>query len=322
MMSFWDKARQWLAQQAVGQERTSRRAMAEALGMYIPSEADEIAVRFARSRQPRPSGPAQPSPPASPPVRVVINPGHAPGAGGAPGAHINEADATGWIADLMPQQSDDRVTYEVQRQQGGDLNGLAGGLRADQRPIVVSIHLDSGPPRNHTAKVIYRGNDPDPVRREKSQRLSDCLGAAVAQVPVVGESTSISIPDPGGRVRFDSLAVLNETATDAAVLVEVGFVTNPQIEAFVRTPQGQQQIAHAIDRGIRDYLDTPQPAARPAQAPTRPAPPGRGAPPAPGRAAPARPVPAPARPAPLPRRAAGAPTTPQPPRGRNDRRGY
>jgi N-acetylmuramoyl-L-alanine amidase len=315
MMSFWDKARQWLAQQAVGQERTSRRAMVEALGMYIPSEADEIAVRFARSRQPRPSGPVQPSPPASPPVRVVINPGHALNAPGAQGPHINEAEVTGPVGRRIVEHSDHRVSYEWVRQRGTGLGDVQRDLQANSPPITLSIHFDSGSTDSRAVKVIYRGNDPDPVRRANAQRLGESLGAALVQGGPYDEYAVIGIPDP--RVRHSRLAILQDTATGAAVLVEAGFITNPAIEAFARTQEGQQWIADALDQGIRSYLDSPQQTPSSASAPGSPESAGRGAPAtatgpetARGRGAPGQ----------APRGARRAPARLRPARGRTDQR--
>jgi len=60
------------------------------------------------------------------------------------------------------------------------------------------------------------------------------------------------VPDRGIKGR--SFYVLKYTSM-ISVLVEVGFICNPNIEANLRLPEVRQAIAVAIGRGIESYLD-------------------------------------------------------------------
>ena len=40
----------------------------------------------------------------------------------------------------------------------------------------------------------------------------------------------------------------------AAVLIEVGFISNPNEERLLKTPEFREKVAQAISQGIEDYL--------------------------------------------------------------------
>ena len=102
-----------------------------------------------------------------------------------------------------------------------------------------------------------------------------------------------------------------------AVLVELGFISNPEEEKKLQDPAYQDQLVEALTRAIAKYKATVE--GVPAAAPGAPPPPGQTAPgqttpgqPAPGQPAPAAPKAGPAAPAP----AAKPPAKPAKPAGR------
>jgi N-acetylmuramoyl-L-alanine amidase len=313
-MSFWQREKMRLAEMLLGPRWRRHRGMAETMLAQRAAAiraSDDSAPAAQAQRGGAPSRSA-----ASPPVRVVINPGHALNAPGAQGQHINEAQVTGPIGDLMPPHSDNRVRYVVSRQPDADLPGYLSQVRADPQPIFLSIHLDAPRTDRREVKAYYWSEDPDPVRRAASQQLAECVGAALGGLSAYDTHRVVAAPYPRDG-RLVTPGVLRNTATCAAILVEAGFITNPQTEAFVRTQEGRQQIADAIHQGIQNYLDSPQQTPSSASAPGSPESAGRGAPAtatgpetARGRGAPGQ----------APRGARRAPARLRPARGRTDQR--
>jgi N-acetylmuramoyl-L-alanine amidase len=41
-----------------------------------------------------------------------------------------------------------------------------------------------------------------------------------------------------------------------AILAEIGFISNPQEEKQIKTPQYRQQIAESLFEGVRSYTET------------------------------------------------------------------
>ncbi len=64
---------------------------------------------------------------------------------------------------------------------------------------------------------------------------------------------AIGSTDRGARTHWVNLVVLAETHMTAA-LAEVGFVTNPEEEAKLKTPAYQQAAAQGIANGVLEYL--------------------------------------------------------------------
>jgi N-acetylmuramoyl-L-alanine amidase len=56
--------------------------------------------------------------------------------------------------------------------------------------------------------------------------------------------------------------VVLKSPTIPSMLVETAFISNPEEEARLQTPEYRKQVARAIFEGIRAYLDTNPPLAR------------------------------------------------------------
>ncbi|MBQ7978026.1 MAG: N-acetylmuramoyl-L-alanine amidase [Clostridia bacterium] len=104
--------------------------------------------------------------------------------------------------------------------------------------LVVSIHLNSySSPSPHGAQVFYKLNND--ISRELGQALQDMF------VEQVEGSRKNSMPG--------DFYILNCTKS-AGILVECGFLSNPEEEAKLVTPEYQEKIAYTIMCGVVEYF--------------------------------------------------------------------
>ena len=62
------------------------------------------------------------------------------------------------------------------------------------------------------------------------------------------------LPNPDRHAGF----VVLQSAQIPSVLVEMGFMSNPQDEAFLRQPSHRVQVAAAMKQGVDAYFDAAQ----------------------------------------------------------------
>lgn len=110
--------------------------------------------------------------------------------------------------------------------------------------LFVSIHFNASTNRSVSGiETYYHPNKPDsrPLAEAIQRELVAALGG------------------PNRGVKTANFAVLRETAMPA-VLVEANFISNPDVEAKLRTEEYRQRIADAIARGIQAYWASLSPA--------------------------------------------------------------
>lgn len=176
---------------------------------------------------------------------IIVDPGHGgsdPGATGVTGLKEKEVNLaiskhliallTGAGAEVIVTRSGDQ---SVSNQQRVD---LANGSKAD---LYVSIHANafSNPESNGTETHYCDKNGSGTASRYLAQQLQREL------VPVLG------LRDRG--VKASSFFVITNVEIPAA-LVELGFMTNLEEEAFLNDPANQLLAAEALYRGIQAYL--------------------------------------------------------------------
>lgn len=177
---------------------------------------------------------------------VVIDPGHGgkdTGAQGASGKYEKDfsLSLSKKIAGRLEQHPEIKVyltreTDTFQSAKRGERQEFANQLGAD---IFISIHGNtfSDPSVSGTETYYYSGN---------SLELARILHHHVV--------SATGFVDRG--VRQEEFLVLKDTNMPA-VLLEIGYLTNPDNEAKMFNPLFQQQIADAVCEGIFEYLKLP-----------------------------------------------------------------
>lgn len=188
------------------------------------------------------------------PVDVVIDPGHG---GVDPGANDHdtmEKDITLAIAlkmsDMLKRYG---VSVGLTRDSDTDCSGW-GQLRSGRHQadlsrrariintgrVGLSIHVNtSSDPRQRGAMVLYAANS-DP-------------GKALAEM-VISELATVTELNHKSPVPRSNLLVLAATNVPT-VLVEIGFLSNPDDKADMKDEAFQTRLASALARSIVNYLD-------------------------------------------------------------------
>ncbi|HEY9842420.1 MAG TPA: N-acetylmuramoyl-L-alanine amidase [Candidatus Obscuribacterales bacterium] len=182
------------------------------------------------------------------PVRafVVVDPGHGGNDPGALGQSRNQEKAVTLAVSqyLARYLENDRIQVVLTREE--DLEVLlqprvdVANLR--NADIFVSIHCNSMPPNNtdvHGIETYYT--------TPQSLELANTLHKYLV--------TELGAPDR--RVRKRGLFVTRKTKMPS-VLMEIGFLSNPNEEALLANPAYQRRVAKAIRDGIYDYLSRHQ----------------------------------------------------------------
>ena len=189
-------------------------------------------------------------------MRVVIDPGHGAPDPGARGRMSNEADinldvavelskilsSMGIVAPLT--RTGQKRLYKDNRNL--DLSArpaMANRLKAD---AFISIHCNGAVSPEANGFEIYT---------TPGQNNSDKLATAIFEswkeaFPAQKKRTDYSDGDPDKEVNYK---VLRE-ANCPAVLVELGFITNPNEERFLVDRHNQHVMALAIAAGIENFL--------------------------------------------------------------------
>ncbi|MFO7172426.1 MAG: N-acetylmuramoyl-L-alanine amidase family protein [Bacillota bacterium] len=174
--------------------------------------------------------------------RIWVDPGHGghdPGALGPSGSQekqVNLAVALR-LRELLTQAG---AQVQVTRQDDRfvELRARIQGANAAQADIFVSIHANSaGSPQAAGIETYYWDNHPE------SARLAQAIHRHLIE--------ELGLRDRG--VKKNDYLVLRE-ARMPAVLVELGFISNPEEERLLTDPSFQQRAAIAIQKGIFDYF--------------------------------------------------------------------
>lgn len=180
--------------------------------------------------------------------KVMVDPGHggsdpgAPGPGGGREADVNLGISLKLRDELEDLGAEVRMTRETDRNvsrpgapQNEELRArvaLANGWPAD---VFVAVHANSNSRAEPRGTETYHARNASSASRE--------LAAEIHQEIV--EATGFA--DRG--VKSANYFVLANTRMPA-VLVETGFISNPEEEQRLKDPEVQQNIAGAISRGV------------------------------------------------------------------------
>lgn len=171
---------------------------------------------------------------------VVIDAGHGgkdPGATGISG--VLEKDVNLAIAlrvDELLKQEPDIITVMTRSEDTyptlDERVKIANDLQAD---IFVSIHANSGSATATGTETLYT--------RDVSISLADAVHKYLIEAAGLNDR----------KVKHQNLKVTRET-TMPAILLETGFLSNPQDEAVLKDSVVQDRIAAGIVAGIKEYL--------------------------------------------------------------------
>jgi len=179
-------------------------------------------------------------------MKAVINYGHGPkDIGYDPGA----IGPTGYQEATENREVGEKVVrnlksndWDILAIQDGDLDDVADRSNDYKPNAFLSIHANSfADPSAHGVETIAlgAGGMGEKIAREIQKELVAATG----------------LTDRG--VKFSNLHVLRETKGYPAVLVEIGFISNPAEEALMRKDSWDEIVASALCRGFSRGLGVP-----------------------------------------------------------------
>ena len=191
---------------------------------------------------------------------VILDPGHGGVDGGAQGNGIVEKEVNLAIAKKvrefcvlfgfevqMTRQEDISIHDEgketIRAQKNSDLKNRLAMMTADPTSVAVSIHLNKFPQsRVKGAQVFYA---------PKSQG-SDLLAQTVQD-----SFRTLLQPENTRQIKKadSSLFLLYNNTVNPAVLVECGFISNPEEAALLKTEDYQDKVAFAICCSLLQFYD-------------------------------------------------------------------
>ena len=240
-----------------------------------------------RSAPPPPSRSAgRGSAPAERPL-IVIDAGHGGRDPGARGAHVNESAVTLAAAQALKAELERTGRYRVRLTRDNDTYvGLYRRVeiaRSADADLFISLHADAGADPATRGASVYTlseqgagravreftrgdnwhrelrlpGRDPsvDRILLDMAQRTTQNRSAQLART-LLGGLEAADHPMLRRSHRDAGLAVL--LAPDVpAVLLEMGFITNPEDEQTLNDERGRRRLMRAVAAGIDRYLHDP-----------------------------------------------------------------
>jgi N-acetylmuramoyl-L-alanine amidase len=213
---------------------------------------------------------------------VALDPGHGGAEVGAEGKNgLVEKDLSLAIARQLRELLQERLGVQVVLTRDGDRDlalderaALANNNKAD---LFISIHADASPSRDAAGSSVYflsyssSEGEVTSARAQKQPSASADAGLDfilwdMAQASHLSQSSrlaeilqeellAITGTEKGNRgIKQNTFRVL-KGATMPAVLVEVGFISNPQEEELLKTRAHQESLAEALYRGVLRFKD-------------------------------------------------------------------
>lgn len=198
---------------------------------------------------------------------TVINPGHSASDPGAIGpTRLMEAEVNLRVAHALLPRTGNGLIYRGQRQPPGKrgLGIMLLALKTARPDLVLSIHCNGHEWRPgkciHRAEAFYWVQDPDRTRRERSLAFAEHLAATATGEPGYAETAMLKT-FPVLRKRADGSTYwltpgVMRYGVRAAAMIELGYVSDPHVEAAMRTIEWVRKAAAALDRALREFADT------------------------------------------------------------------
>ncbi|SFS72586.1 N-acetylmuramoyl-L-alanine amidase [Brevundimonas viscosa] len=234
----------------------------------------------------RRTAPERPARPAERPL-IYIDAGHGGRDPGARGASVNESDITLAAARALKQELERSGRYRVRLTRDGDvyvgLNRRVAIARQAGADLFISLHADAGADPATRGASVYtlseqgagravreftrgenwqrslnlpgRDASVDRILLDMTQRATQNRSAQLART-LLGELEEADHPLLRRSHRDAGLAVL--LAPDVpAVLLEMGFITNPEDERLLGDNRARRRLMRAVAEGIDRYFDAP-----------------------------------------------------------------
>lgn len=185
-------------------------------------------------------------------ITIVLDAGHGGKDNGAMSNDVNEQDINlSIVQKLQPLLESAGATVQLTRNGNYDLasDGVDNRKRDDMKKrvaiinealpdIFLSVHLNAYPNTSvHGAQVFYKKNDEESLRLANimQRQFKDLTGTKMLEKP-------------------GDYFILNETKKPG-VLVECGFISNPDDRSHLIEDAYQQQLAESLFKGILEYFE-------------------------------------------------------------------
>lgn len=214
---------------------------------------------------------------------VAIDPGHGGTEAGAEGrAGLFEKDLVLAIARQLRELLQERLGLSVILTRDGDrdlaLDERAAVANNNKADLFISIHADASPSRDAAGSSVYflsyHSSDAEGTVASASGRRSSASADSgldfilwdMAQASHLSQSSRLAeilqeellaatgTEKANRGIKQNTFRVL-KGATMPAVLVEVGFISNPQEEELLKTRAHQESLAEALYRGVLRFKD-------------------------------------------------------------------
>ena len=182
-------------------------------------------------------------------IRVVIDPGHGGFDGGSIGATgTEEADINLAISKLLQKELESEGAEVIMlreedealgKEKQDDMAARRELIETSGQDVTISIHQNKFSDAAVCGPQVFYA--PDSVEGEK---LAKCVQDSM------NEALEIQKP----RIQMEGNYYIVKSGTAPAVIVECGFLSNPEEEAKLKTQQYQKEVAKAIRQGITVYL--------------------------------------------------------------------
>ncbi|HHX50854.1 MAG TPA: N-acetylmuramoyl-L-alanine amidase [Clostridia bacterium] len=182
---------------------------------------------------------------------IILDAGHG---GIDPGTHDGELKEKDIVLDVVLRMRDflegQGLRVDLTRDTDVDLGGelrrgrhqkdLEARLQLIKRGrVAVSIHCNSSTDKKQKGAVVFYQKD-----LKEGKKLADAVLQEVGQVQVLNHSFSVA---------RQNLFLLRKAGIPV-VLVEIGFLSNPEDKQKLQDKNFRQQLAEAVSKGIMDYL--------------------------------------------------------------------
>lgn len=182
---------------------------------------------------------------------IIIDAGHGATDGGAVGIsgipekelNLNIAirikellEKTG--AQVILTRADDEPLAESKREDMRLRKSIRDNSEAD---IFVSIHMNKFPQAQYSGAQVFYGAD------EESKKLGEAIQSSMKTILNEGNNRV-------AKKAEDSIYILKKT-TVPSVIVECGFLSNPEEERLLNDKDYQEKVAWSVYSGIIDYFD-------------------------------------------------------------------
>ena len=180
---------------------------------------------------------------------IVIDAGHGGFDGGATGSRtgVRETELNLAVARLLERElvsrgysvvmtrTDDDAVGETK---GADMENRKLIMRDERACVVISIHMNKFTDPTVSGPMVFYMNG-----SERGKALADCIMYSLCEA--LGRPQRCSNPE--------DLFVLRVPEAPS-VLVECGFLSNPEDEALLTDPEHQKKLAAGVADGLADYF--------------------------------------------------------------------